>query len=167
MIKLKQIRTVYAKELLDGVRDRRAMFTAIIIPLLSPLLTFFLFNALIDIKEDLLATELNIKGAEYAPDLVEFIRQANITVAHFEGDAEQAIIDKSQSIILEIPEDYSQEFSRSKTVSIKLLHDSSRLNTVAEYNRALVIVNNYSQSIAAMRVIARGIRERPWPPIPE
>ena len=72
MISVRQMNIVYRKELLDGIRDKRAIFTAIVIPLFSPLMIYFLFNAMIDLREDLKETELMIAGASNAPDLSSF-----------------------------------------------------------------------------------------------
>ncbi len=157
MISIRQMNIVYRKELLDGIRDKRAIFTAIVIPLFSPLMIYFLFNAMIDLREDLKETELMIAGASNAPDLVEYMRQRNVKIVEFEGDAEQAIRDKTYNLVMLIPENYASRFSRSKPVSIKLFSDSSRQTARAEYRRAERMIEAYARTIGAMRLMARGV----------
>ena len=157
MISLRQMNIVYRKELLDGIRDKRAIFTAIVIPLFSPLMIYFLFNAMIDLREDLKETELMIAGASHAPDLVEYIRQRNVRVTSFEGDAETAIMDKTHNLVMSIPENYARRFSRSKSVSIRLYSDSSRQSARAEYRRAERLIEGYARTIGSMRLMARGV----------
>ena len=157
MISIRQMNIVYRKELLDGIRDKRAIFTAIVIPLFSPLMIYFLFNAMIDLREDLKETVLMIAGASNAPDLVEYIRQRNVKIVEFEGDADQAIRDKTHNLIMFIPENYASRFSRSKPVSIKLFSDSSRQTARSEYRRAENMIEAYARTIGAMRLMARGV----------
>ena len=41
------VRIVLGKEVLDAVRDKRALLTAFLFPLLSPLLVYFMMTAII------------------------------------------------------------------------------------------------------------------------
>ncbi|MDY6984477.1 MAG: ABC transporter permease, partial [Pseudomonadota bacterium] len=62
---------VFLKELRDASRDRRALMSLLILPVIGPLMIYYLFNMLIDIGERAASVELPVVGAQYAPDLID------------------------------------------------------------------------------------------------
>ena len=71
---------VLQKELRDASRDRRAVTGLFILPVLGPLMIYFLFNMIIDIGERALDITLPVAGAEYAPDLIDHLQQNGIKI---------------------------------------------------------------------------------------
>ena len=66
------------KELLDAIRDRRALMALLLFPVIGPFVIYFMFNTIVDIAEEAKDLTLPIVGAEYAPDLVDFLEQSGI-----------------------------------------------------------------------------------------
>jgi sodium transport system permease protein len=68
------------KELIDAVRDRRALLALLLFPIVGPFVIYFMFNTIVDIADEAKDLTLPVVGAEYAPDLVDFLRQSGIKV---------------------------------------------------------------------------------------
>ncbi len=66
---------VMLKELRDASRDRRALLSWFIFPVLGPAMIYFMFTKIIDLGEQVQDIELPVVGAEFAPDLMDFLRQ--------------------------------------------------------------------------------------------
>ena len=74
-------RTVFRKELLDNVRDRRTLAAALFYPLLGPAMILFMVFAVGRIvQQSEQPLELPVVGAENAPNLVAFLEQNNATI---------------------------------------------------------------------------------------
>ena len=85
--------TVFRKEVLDNVRDRRTLASAIIMgPLFGPLLFAFVINLSIERSLDDIerVTEVPVIGAAGAPNLVHYLRSRNIEAVAGPADLEAA-----------------------------------------------------------------------------
>ena len=49
---MNQVITVFYKELVDGLRDKRSVFSALLFPLLGPILVMFLLNTQAERRRD-------------------------------------------------------------------------------------------------------------------
>ena len=68
------------KELVDAIRDRRALLALLLFPIIGPFVIYFMFNTIVDIADEAKDLTLPVVGAEYAPDLIDFLRQSGIHV---------------------------------------------------------------------------------------
>ena len=71
---------VLKKELIDGLRDRRSMMSAIIFPMIGPLLISFMFNTVTERQRESQDVKIPIVGAEQAPGLVDWIERRGYEV---------------------------------------------------------------------------------------
>ena len=127
---------VFQKEIKELLRDRRALFFMIALPLL-------LFPALFGIAgyfANKATTEAASKaliygvvGGQYAPELVQkidtkegFEAFADFTESNFRQNIEQGDVD----FVLVIPENYQQEETLNEQVKIELHLNNSSLNAV-------------------------------------
>lgn len=162
---------VLLKELRDASRDRRAVLSLFIFPVLGPLLIWFMFNAIIDQGEEALDIELPVAGAQYAPDLIDYLQQngIRIKVVDAPGTAEadawhatsvllrQLIEARDSDFALLIPADFNARLAAAQTVNIELHHDSSRNAAGGKVARVQGLINGWSQETAALRLMIRGI----------
>ena len=73
---IRTLLTVFRKEVLDNVRDRRTLASAVIMgPLFGPLLFAFIINLSIERSLDDVerTTDLPVIGSEHAPNLIRFL----------------------------------------------------------------------------------------------
>ena len=72
------IRTIASKEILDGFRDRRALFSALLFPLFGPAIIAVMIGTMASSSEQTEETRtLPVKGAEHAPNLIKHLEQLN------------------------------------------------------------------------------------------
>lgn len=160
---LRSLRLVFAKELLDHFRDRRALLTTLFMgPLFGPIIFGFVITLSLNksITDDTKALELPIIGADYAPNLVSFLHSENITHSSTPESRELALEDVKAGeldIVLVIPAGFGEELSDGIPARIELIYDRSDDAGRREAERVGDALRNYSQEIATMRLLMRGI----------
>jgi sodium transport system permease protein len=157
---MKRIWIVFKKEIIDNLRDRRSLTSALLTPLFSPI---FLV-ALIILMGKTMFTDpieqpliLPVAGAEYAPGLIEFLVQNNVQVIAAPDDPALAVREGNEKVVLIIGEDYGKLFLEGKPAPVQIVMDSSRQSSMADIQRTRELVNQYSMTISVLRLQARGI----------
>jgi len=107
-MRLKQIKHIYFKEMLDTLKDRRTLISMIVIPILVIPVLMFGIGALISSqvqKAEEKTKRLAIFGQENAPRLTErILAQGKFTELTLARDSlEQALQDKRLEVAMEIP----------------------------------------------------------------
>lgn len=156
----KPIWTIFVKETVDNLRDRRSVFSAISSSLVGPLLILLMvvvigktvFNEQIE-----KALEVPVVGKENAPELVQFLEQNSIILVAAPDDPEQAVKNGDLPVVLVIPEEYPQSFRQGMPAAVQLIVDSSRQSNIATLERLRRAINAYDSQIANMRLMVRGI----------
>jgi sodium transport system permease protein len=154
---------VFAKEVVDNFRERRALVSALIMgPLFGPVLFAFVINLSV---ERSLATadqsmDLPVIGADRAPELVRYLGSRNIVVVDGPSDRAAAIAAVKagkHNVVLYIPEAFGEQFRAGQSARVEVFADEA--NTVADRDarRARQALQDYSQELAALRLVARGI----------
>jgi len=151
---------VFFKEVLENIRDRRTMINALLIgPLLGPLLFIVLISALTDreVQKSEAPLEVSVIGAQYAPNLIESLRQQGLKIKPAVDDPEKRIHDQDEEVILRIPPDFAQSWNKGETSQVEVLHDSSHRDSGTPVERLRRMLEGYAQRNATMRVVARGL----------
>lgn len=144
--------TIFKKEMLDMLRDRRTVITMIVMPiLLMPAiisLTSYIASDRIkkaQAKDIKIAINTNDNGADF---IKRFKRQKDVQIV--EGidikDFEQLIRDDSLDLAIDISADFDTQIKDGKTAGIKLFFDSTdeglfmrRMeNTIGSYKKSIV-----------------------------
>src|SRR5687767_3209498 len=98
--------TVFLKELKDALRDRRTVFTALLLgPLVFPLLMLGLgsFAAKRQTEQLEKPLEIAVVGAEHAPNLMNWLRGHGVKIKPAPADPDAAIRNQDESIVLRVP----------------------------------------------------------------
>jgi len=161
---LRGLWTILRKEVTDNLRDRRTLTTMAVSIIAGPLIMFgFIWFAEKTVKEetDLVnaeAIELPVIGAEYAPNLMNWLRQNNVNVLEPPTDPTRAIKNKDYQMVLVIKSNFVEAFNNSKTAPLRLIHDSSVSHfEKIDYETVRRAIGSYSGQIGAMRLNARGV----------
>jgi sodium transport system permease protein len=154
-MRFNKIATIFRKEILDMLRDRRTLFTMIIIPLLLyPGLMLFV-NAI--------ATRQQVKMEQ---------KTVRIVLANIPGDSELARILKSEQrveivtsknaaqdvregavdFVLRGPADFEKLVQGNKTAKLELLYDRSNDDAMSNLDRVRMIVDRYEKDLLAKRL---------------
>ena len=155
---LRLLLIVWRKELLDGVRDRRAISTLLIGAVVTPLLIAFMFNTLAGNVRNAEELKIPVAGVEYAPAFIDWLKQqAGVEIVAAPADPEQAVKDRKEDFVLIIDKEFSKNMARAVPAPIKLVTDSTRDSARPKVTHLRALLGSYSGQMAALRLIARGV----------
>ena len=168
---MKTILTVMRKEILDNLRDRRTLVSALIMgPLFGPLLIAVMINVIIDkaLSSEESVLELPVIGAERAPNLVDFLKSRRIDAVDGPASAEAAIdaVKTGQhDVVLLIDERYNDDLAKGTPARVQLFADESNQDARRDMRRVRSSLSAWNQQIASMRLLARGVSPTVMRPI--
>ena len=155
--------TVFLKEVLDNIRDRRTLASALLMgPIFGPVLFSFVINLSIERSlEDAEKTlELPIIGEQHAPNLVEFLRSRNIDTVDGPEDlaaAMDAVKAGDHEVVLVIPEAFGEQLGDMTPALVQVVSDQADRDADRDARRVRGAIREYGQLIAGLRIVARGI----------
>jgi sodium transport system permease protein len=152
--------TVMRKELLDLFRDKKTLYLSL---LMGPILFPILILGLGKLASNRISTqvekplELPVIGAENAPNLVNYLAGRNVVIKPAPKNPEGEIAAQNVDVILSIPKTYAEHWRKSEPAAIEILHDSSRDDARIPVERLNNLLENYSRTTGALRLLSRGI----------
>ena len=155
--------TVFLKEVLDNIRDRRTLASALLMgPIFGPVLFSFVINLSIERSlEDAEKTlELPVIGEQHAPNLVEFLRSRNIDTVDGPEDlaaAMDAVKVGDNEVVLVIPEAFGEQLGDMTPALVQVVSDQADRDADRDARRVRGAIREYGQLIAGLRIVARGI----------
>lgn len=152
-----QLLAVVEKEARDAVRDRRSLFSAILYPLLMPLLVAAMFSYLTKNLSAERELVLHTVGAEHAPHLMTFLGEHGAVLRPLDGDTEAAVKGGEVDVALVIDDAFPEDFAAGRPASVELWYDGANKDTAPLVRRAEKAVQAYASTIATLRVLARGV----------
>ncbi len=165
------LRTVWRKELTENLRDRRTLISALLFgPLFGPFMFAVLIGLLLDktLTESDQKVELAIAGSAYAPNLVRFLEDHDVTVTRVELDVERArasILNSTHRLVLLIPEAYPERLQKGLPAPLKLVSDASDNQTGKYAGRVRMLFGAYAGQLGSSRLLARGVSPDVMQPI--
>lgn len=158
MTAIRQAAMVMRKELIDGLRDRRSLYVIVFTSCFGPLMVGFMMNQIADRERTADEVRIPIVGIEHAPALVNWLRQQNgVTVVPGPADAEAAVRDKKEDVVVVVPDDFIKKFLASQPAPVKLVSDGSRAVSRPKVQRIRALLTRYASEIGALRLISRGV----------
>lgn len=149
--------TVFRKEAVDGLRDRKALMSAMLFPVFGPVLAYIFINLMINMGSTTEDLVVPVVGMDNAPHLMQYMRERGVRLERFDGDAREAVSEQHQEFVLIIPDAYAGQHADGHASVVELVSDSSRTDARQSVRRVRGLINGYSQNIAALRLIARGV----------
>jgi len=156
---LERIWVVFVKEVVDNLRDRRSVATAMLYPLIGPVLVGLLIGLVGEAMQTLpdRGIALAVQGAERAPALIAYLTERGARIAPAPADPVAAVRSGEREVVLVIGEDYGARLDAERPATVEIVSDGSRLSAVMAMSRAFTLLQDYAQSVAARRLSARGI----------
>jgi sodium transport system permease protein len=160
---MRAIWRVFVKEFLENLRDRRTLISALIFgPLFGPVLvatalslSFHGAGAQGDRP-----LHLTVAHAERAPDLVAYLREHDVRITTVEEDQPAARVEvathRDQAVLL-VPADFGLRLEAGQPAPLLLLADESNTDSARSVERIGNLVNQYGETVARLRLIARGL----------
>ncbi|MFM8479763.1 MAG: ABC transporter permease [Gammaproteobacteria bacterium] len=161
---MRGIFTVFRKEFFENLRDRRILLSALVFgPVLGPLMLTGILQLSVSKGEAAFEQELKLPvvGAEYAPNLMAVLKSQNIKVEPRKLNEQQiraAIAARELQVVLRVPPEFAERWSRSEPAALQLFADSSdQFGGDASATRVSRVINAYGRQVAQTRLLLRGI----------
>ncbi len=155
--------TVFIKEVLDNLRDKRTLSSALIMgPIFGPILFAFVINLSIErsLESAESTLELPVIGQEYAPNLLAYLKSRNIDAVDGPEDldaAMRAVKTGEHDVVLVIPPEIGEELADMVPATVRLVSDQANTDADRDARRVRGALHGWSQEISAIRVVGRGI----------
>jgi sodium transport system permease protein len=168
---MRAVLTVFVKEFLENLRDRRTVLTALLFgPLFGPvffaaMLQFSLDRSRVGADE---TVELHVLQRELAPNLMTYLESQGVKlVAQTGGEAAaRRLIESRQArVVLEVTSDFADRLARGTPAVLRLYADSSRTGDERYSQRIERLIARYTQQIATQRLTLRGVDPQLLAPI--
>ncbi len=160
---IETLRAVARKELLETLRDRRALASSLLMgPVLGPLLLVLVLS--LSLRQSVTALDdaipVTVAGADHAPQLVQQLRQQGLAVTLRDGDAADIaawIESDGELVVLAIPGDFGTRLLAGEPAAVTLHADGSNGKADRRASRVRAVVLGQSATLAALRLQARGL----------
>jgi sodium transport system permease protein len=150
--------TVFAKEFLENLRDRRTLLSALLFgPLFGPLLFGLMVSRMLEqsVVESDVPLKLTISGGHYAPGLIRYLEGRGAKLTHTE--LSEAVRNGRSQVVLLVPADYPKLFVDARPAPLLLFADSADSQTRKIADRAKSMLGAYGSTIAQLRLEMRGV----------
>lgn len=160
---MRTIFTVFVKEVLDNLRDKRTLTSALIMgPIFGPVLFAFVINLSIErsLESAEQTLELPVIGQEHAANLVAYLRSRNIDAVDAPEDlaaAMEAVKTGEHDVVLVIPPAIGEEIADMIPATVQLVSDQANTDADRDARRVRSALHGWSQELAAVRAVGRGI----------
>ena len=163
--------TVWTKEVKENLRDWRVIIPTLILgPIFGPVLLGVLLSTIVQqaVEKTQQDLEMPVIGAEYAPNLIAFLRSHRVNIVAGPDDriaAMAAMRDRQHDIILLIEPATAQALTEGRPATLGLVYDQARRSSALSAARAKDMLEAYGRQLGALRLFARGIDPRITEPI--
>jgi sodium transport system permease protein len=160
---MRAVFTVFAKEFRENLRERRTLFSALLLgPLLGPLIFAGGLSLRIErgAAEGERAVQLAVAHGERAPHLAEFLTQYGVRIIRVDYDAAQAraaVQSHRHDLVLEVSAEYGAHLAAGTPAPLLLYVDASDVAASAAVERVTTLVERYGAQLARLRALARGL----------
>lgn len=156
---MKTFITVFRKEFVDAVRDRRTWMVALVLSMLSgPGVLLVLSNFTSSLEERAAAREVLFVAPQHAPTLVNFLQRQGATIKEAPIDYEaQLRSGKLQNAVFVPATDFEQALARGETVTLDVVYDESHDKAQPIVRTAIRLTQAFNQELGTQRLIARGV----------
>ena len=154
---------VVRKEVLESLRDRRTLLSALVLaPLFGPLMFSFSMQTMLKrgVDEQDKPLQVAVMGKEHAPNLVHWLESQGlegVSAPKDEASIPAAVRDGKPRLVLVIGPDYGERFRAAKAAGVKVYVDSSDQDSQRDFRRLDRLLENYSSQTSALRLAARGV----------
>jgi sodium transport system permease protein len=152
------LRTVYAKELRDALRDRRTAFMILVASILTGPVTLVLAAHFISGLEEKAATlKVRIAGQQYAPELVNFLQRNDVEIESAPADYEARVKEGRLDAVIVVPDDFDERFLAGDVADVQIVYDDSRTDASPATRQAERLLHAFNRETSMLRMVARGV----------
>ncbi|HSQ71229.1 MAG TPA: ABC transporter permease subunit, partial [Rubrivivax sp.] len=151
--------TVYLKELVDALRDRRTLLVVLLSSVaIGPAVLMLISQMVAGIEQRAEERVVVVHGIEHAPTLRNFLERQTYTVREAPAGYEQQLKDsKLGDPVLVVPADFESELRRGKVPVVELLASATNQRSQTGSGAVLRLLRGFNQEQATLRLAVRGV----------
>jgi sodium transport system permease protein len=160
---MRALLTVFYKEFIENLRDRRTLFSALLFgPLFGPILFGAMVTRMLDqsLAEADVPLQMTVAGGEQAPGLLQFLQSHGVQLtrtAWSADSARNAVRSGAAQMVLVVPADYATRFAAGTPAPLQLVADSADSQARKNVDRIKSLLTGFGSEIAQVRLQIRGI----------
>ncbi len=156
---LRAFLTVFRKEVVDAMRDRRTLLRLMIPALLmGPLMLMMMSGLVASFEERAEKREIQVIGIEHAPTLRNYLERQTYTIkappADYEAQLRSARLGDP---ILVIPADFEVMLAGGRPVTVEIVSDSANQRASSGVGTLSRLLQGFGQERASLMLALRGI----------
>lgn len=151
--------TVYLKELVDALRDRRTLLVVLLSSVaIGPAVLVLISQLVAGIEKRAEAREVVVHGIEHAPTLRNYLERQTYTVRAAPAGYEQQLKDSTLGDpVLVVPADFEADMARGKAPVVELLASATNQRSQTGSGPVLRLLRGFNQEQATLRLAVRGV----------
>ena len=151
--------TVYRKELIDALRDRRTLLVVLLSSVAIGPLVLVLISLLVSGAEERAeAREVVVHGIEHAPSLRNYIERQTYTLRSAPADYEgQLRTSRLGDAVLVIPADFEAQRLRGEAPAVEVIASSANPRAQGSASRVIRLVQGFNEERARLELAVRGV----------
>ena len=151
--------TVYRKELIDALRDRRTLLVVLLSSVAIGPLVLVLISLLVSGAEERAeAREVVVHGIEHAPSLRNYIERQTYTLRSAPADYEgQLRNSRLGDAVLVIPADFEAQRLRGEAPAVEVIASSANPRAQGSASRVIRLVQGFNEERARLELAVRGV----------
>jgi sodium transport system permease protein len=160
---MKPLFTVFLKEFLENLRDRRTLLSALLFgPLFGPLMFGAMVSRMLNqsVVESDEPLQITLSGRDHAPNLARYLESQGVHITFnnlTESAARDAVRRGSVEVVVIVPPEYGARFAAAIPAPVLLVADSADSQTRKSADRAHRLIDAYGSGIAQLRLQIRGV----------
>ena len=161
-MRLSKIKTIFQKEILDTLRDRRTLLMMVFLPiLLYPGLMLFVTSVATSQQAKMEATTVKVAVVDVPPGvgLVEHLKSETKIEIVSPADPVRAVIEGEIHFLLKGSAELSSFLKEKKTARIKLLYDRSNEDALTNVDRVRRVIDSFANKILKERLEEKSLTE--------
>lgn len=154
---MRLIAAVFGKELKDNFRDRRSLGTALVFPILGPVMFLVMMTAMAGWMNEDKPLKIAVVGQDRAPHLMQFLERYGADLSQAPDDYEQKIQDGDLDVAIVVPKEFAEDFTAGKRATVQLVVDNSRQSATGVVHKTHRLLELYTRQLGTFRMLARGV----------
>jgi sodium transport system permease protein len=151
--------SVFRKELVDALRDRRTLMTVFLSSVaMGPLVLVLISTLVTSIEQRAEARELTAVGLDTAPTLRNYLLRQTYTLKAAPADYEQQVKDsRLADPVLVVPRDFEADLARGEPPVLEIVSSSANQRAQSGVGRLGRLLDGFNQEQGTLRLAVRGV----------
>ena len=159
MSTLQTVMTIFRKEIVDALRDRRTLLTVLVSSvLMGPLVLLAISGLVASLEANAEQREVVVAGLDRAPSLQNYFERQTYTVRAAPPNYEALLRSaKLADAVVVVPPDFEPALQRGDAPNVEIVSDSANQRSQASSSRAARLLGGFSRERAMLNLAVRGV----------